>query len=894
MATLNVGPGQSFTRLSDAISASSDGDLIRIQAGTYTNDFATINKKLTIQGVGGMAKLVATEQAPNGKGILVTQNDVTLDHVEISGGRVRDENGAAIRHENGSLTLNSVYIHNNENGLLAGDNANSRITITNSEFAFNGRGDGQTHGLYANKIGNLTIRGSYFHDASVGHEIKSRASETLIEGNRIVNGPNGTASYNIDLPNGGRAIVRDNVIEEGPKSENPNTIHFGGEGTAYSDSSLLVSGNTLVSDRDGAYLVLNQTGAAATLTKNTIYGYSADRILRGPGSVDGSTTASSRPTVDTRPVDFGSAPASSTTTTSTPAPVPAAPAPTPAAADAPTPSSDTGTLVVRLSGDNWEGNPRFTVRLDGQVMGSPQEVTASHAAGQSQAFTFTGGFGGGTHQVGVTFLNDAYAGTPATDRNLYVDGITYNGTVVPNATAALYSAGSVNFTANSPNSGGAALTAPSSGLTLRLSGDEWQGRAQFIVSVDGKEMGGVQEVSAARAAGQSQEFTFDGNFGDGPHAVSVRFLNDAYAGTSATDRNLYVEGMTFKGATVPNATATLYSAGSANFTIAGTASAAPTSPVPTSPAPTTTGAYALEGPTWPDRDLTWSFATTTYEQDAGAPFSNPITGAYQASIRQAIQKWESVSGLDFTEVADAPSRSGAADIRIGFADLGGSGSGVLGYANYRYTGGSTPTFVPNATVRIADPSGRPLEAKADGGFQYKGYAATLYQVALHEVGHALGLGHSSDENSIMHGSLGDASKDLNGTDIADIQRLYGGSSGAAVTAGADVSGGASALVGIDATPESLGLPQGLSFVHDHAHDGEPSGFVQEDGALLAEVDAHHASVTGTSFAGRAWEQVIPASSAAGALLADAGEWRALDAMAASLPTGTKADYALFA
>ena len=61
MSTLSVGPGQQFSRLSDAVAAAGDGDLIRIQAGTYTNDFTTIAKRLTIEGVGGVAKLVATE-----------------------------------------------------------------------------------------------------------------------------------------------------------------------------------------------------------------------------------------------------------------------------------------------------------------------------------------------------------------------------------------------------------------------------------------------------------------------------------------------------------------------------------------------------------------------------------------------------------------------------------------------------------------------------------------------------------------------------------------------------------------------------------------------------------------------------------------------------------------
>ena len=44
-------------------------------------------------------------------------------------------------------------------------------------------------------------------------------------------------------------IIRDNVIEEGPKSSNPHTIHFGGESTPHAGSSLVVSGNTIINHR---------------------------------------------------------------------------------------------------------------------------------------------------------------------------------------------------------------------------------------------------------------------------------------------------------------------------------------------------------------------------------------------------------------------------------------------------------------------------------------------------------------------------------------------------------------------------------------------------------------------------------------------------------------------
>jgi hypothetical protein len=54
-------------------------------------------------------------------------------------------------------------------------------------------------------------------------------------------------------------------------------------------------------------------------------------------------------------------------------------------------------------------------------------ATASHAAGQWQDITLTGNFGAGTHKVDVTFIDDTWGGAAASDRNLYVQGIEFNG-----------------------------------------------------------------------------------------------------------------------------------------------------------------------------------------------------------------------------------------------------------------------------------------------------------------------------------------------------------------------------------------------------------------------------------------------------------------------------------
>jgi hypothetical protein len=101
--TVGTGGGYDFTTLSAAIAAAQANDNIRIAAGTYVNDFATINFPITIEGVGGIAVLEATVLIPNGKGILVTNANVTVRNLEFRNARVVDENGAGIRAQLGHL-----------------------------------------------------------------------------------------------------------------------------------------------------------------------------------------------------------------------------------------------------------------------------------------------------------------------------------------------------------------------------------------------------------------------------------------------------------------------------------------------------------------------------------------------------------------------------------------------------------------------------------------------------------------------------------------------------------------------------------------------------------------------------------------------------------------------
>ncbi|HZT51764.1 MAG TPA: right-handed parallel beta-helix repeat-containing protein [Stellaceae bacterium] len=283
MSVLNVGSGQQYTTLASAIAAARDGDTIEVQAGTYTNDFAIITHDVTIEGVGGMVDLVATQSPPNGKAILTTDANVTIENVTFSGASVPDGNGAGIRYETGNLVLDNDVFKNNQEGLLAADDPQGSITITNSTFTHNGKGDGQTHNLYVGDIGTLTIDHSTFTDAVVGHEIKSRAETTIIENSLIADGPTGSASYSIDLPNGGNATIRNNVIEQGPETQNPTIIAFGEEGNVHAGSSLTIAGNTIVNDlaKPDAQLLWNATGATASLAGNAIYGLAPGQLGGG-------------------------------------------------------------------------------------------------------------------------------------------------------------------------------------------------------------------------------------------------------------------------------------------------------------------------------------------------------------------------------------------------------------------------------------------------------------------------------------------------------------------------------------------------------------------------------------------------------------------------------------
>ncbi len=258
---------------------------------------------------------------------------------------------------------------------------------------------------------------------------------------------------------------------------------------------------------------------------------------------------------------------------------PAASAPTPALApiNGGTFGSGPDALVLTLAENAYQGDAKATIAIDGKTLtAQPITVTAEKNAGQYETFTFKGTFGAGAHDLAVSFLNDAYGGTPATDRNLFVNGASYDGISTRPSAAELNTTGTTHFTippASDPEAtpmtinGGTFGSGPDT-LVVTLAEDAFKGNAQANIAIDGHTLTAQPvTVTALQNAGQNETFTFKGTFGAAAHDLAVSFLNDAYGGTPTTDRNLYVNAATYNGASARPSTAELDSTGTARFTI---------------------------------------------------------------------------------------------------------------------------------------------------------------------------------------------------------------------------------------------------------------------------------------------------------------------------------------
>lgn len=243
-----VGPDRAIKTIAACSLLTRAGEHIEVDTGDYFADVAVWTQDgVSIRAVGGRVRLFAQGASAEGKAIWVIRaKGLVVQGFDFEGSTVPSRNGAGIKLERGSLMVRNCRFLRNEMGLLTGNDPATVLEVENCEFAYNQRPDGHNHNLYAGQIARLSVTGSYFHHARAGHLLKSRAALSQIFYNRLTDEDGGTASYELEFPNAGIAVVVGNLVGQSAQTENPCLISYGAEGYAWPRNGIYLVNNTLV------------------------------------------------------------------------------------------------------------------------------------------------------------------------------------------------------------------------------------------------------------------------------------------------------------------------------------------------------------------------------------------------------------------------------------------------------------------------------------------------------------------------------------------------------------------------------------------------------------------------------------------------------------------------
>jgi hypothetical protein len=207
---------------------------------------------------------------------------------------------------------------------------------------------------------------------------------------------------------------------------------------------------------------------------------------------------------------------------------------------------------------------------------------------------------------------------------------------------------------------------------------------------------------------------------------------------------------------------------------------------------------------WDKTDIMYAFANGTDQLPGDTEYD---------VISRAFALWDDQTPLTFTRVSD----TSTADIVVSW-EVGDHGDGdpfdgpgdVLAHASF-----PNPYDKSQVFLHFDDD-----EQWVDSDTQ----DVDLETVAAHEIGHTLGLAHSSDSNALMYPSYSGPHRSLDQDDIAGVQSIYGASSAQ------------------DPAPQAP--PQGATPPTAAGQDSDGDGISDDDEVLVTGTDKNNADSDG--------------------------------------------------
>ncbi len=189
--------------------------------------------------------------------------------------------------------------------------------------------------------------------------------------------------------------------------------------------------------------------------------------------------------------------------------------------------------------------------------------------------------------------------------------------------------------------------------------------------------------------------------------------------------------------------------------------------------------YSVTGNAWPSPQLiTLSFVpdgTLMTTNSSGNVYSNLFAtfnakwspGTWQAEILKAAQLWAQQANVNFAVVSDNGTAAGGGKYQQGDPGMGDIRIGGYNFGSTSYLAGAYQPPPANNYSIAGD-----IDFNTKQNFNI-GSTYDIQSVVMHELGHALGLSHSSTYGAVMYPSYSAVKRALTSDDIAGIQAIYG-------------------------------------------------------------------------------------------------------------------------